>query len=363
MPEKCADPKIQLEVDEFVLDYLVFTATATLLDHAGPKNQRPDCVATDRRGDLALQMVDAFLPVFRDKHRSVRGSRELQFRLRLLRFTVLFTRRLIASETSLSRENVEDLRDALKARTTAYLSKSEITSRFKLECFTNELPVAPEILRGYRREMLSAVVGTHDTMDTYYGSPDSLSLLDTLYLFMALSAHYTMTQGSNVTSQWMLLAADYMVAAVLEQYLVYGASGLEPLREAFAYGFDMDSKGEVGSDELAITNMFWGGVDENEVDGWKEIRDEHLAALLPSDGDTIQEHLRTLEASRRFLSKTEGDVLDFLERLHLAQPPPVLVQLEQGEIKGLARYGKLDARFYEEFPMIALVPQQPSIPL
>lgn len=220
----------------------------------------------------------AFLPVFRNKHSTRRVPSELQFRLRLLKFTVLFSRRLTNSETSPSRENLEGLRATLKERTAAFRSRIDITSGFDLSCFIDELPLAPDVRRAYREQVLNAVAGTSDTLDTY-GCPDSPSLLDTLHLFMALSAHYTMIQGSNVTSQWMLLAADYMVAAVLEQYLIYGACGPEPLLAAFAYGFDMGSKAEVGSDELAIMNMFWGGVDESEVGEWKEIRDEHLAAV------------------------------------------------------------------------------------
>ena len=72
-----------------------------------------------------------------------------------------------------------------------------------------------------------------------------------------------------------------MTEAVLEQYLVYGAAGPEPILEAFAYGFDVKSVAETGSDELAVTNMFWGGENEREVGGWKEIREEHLAAVRP----------------------------------------------------------------------------------
>ena len=69
-----------------------------------------------------------------------------------------------------------------------------------------------------------------------------------------------------------------MASAALEQYLVYGASGVETLREAFAYRLDAESQAEDGSDELAVTAMFWGDREE-EVEGWEEIRKEHLDAV------------------------------------------------------------------------------------
>jgi len=70
-----------------------------------------------------------------------------------------------------------------------------------------------------------------------------------------------------------------MASAALEQYLVLGASGPAPIMEAFAYGFDVQSTAEAGIEELSVTNMFWGGEDEREVDGWREVRGEHLAAV------------------------------------------------------------------------------------
>ena len=69
-----------------------------------------------------------------------------------------------------------------------------------------------------------------------------------------------------------------MASAALEQYLIYGASGVEPLTEAFAYGFDDRCNAEDGSDELAIAAMFWGR-EEKELEGWEEIRLEHLDAV------------------------------------------------------------------------------------
>lgn len=132
-------------------------------------------------------------------------------------------------------------------------------------------------LSQHRQHMLEHF--TYKEAPVSYGSPASLSLLDTLPLFMAVSAAHNILQGDNVTELWMELAARYMTQAVLEQYLVYGAKGSKIIEEAFAYGFSADMMADAYSDSLIIANMFWGGEHEGEVVRWTEIRNEHLLAV------------------------------------------------------------------------------------
>lgn len=105
----------------------------------------------------------------------------------------------------------------------------------------------------------------------------AISLLDTIPLFMALSATQISMQEGTITDTWMRLAAGYMAQAVAEQYLVYGSQRQEVLQEAFSWGFDPDCIAEEGTDHFQINAMFWG-VDA-VVDGWDRIRDEHTQAV------------------------------------------------------------------------------------
>ena len=82
----------------------------------------------------------------------------------------------------------------------------------------------------------------------------------------------------------MRLAARYMMQAILEQYLVYGARGIEAIQEACAYGFDVEDSSqeedaEAREDDLQVANMFWSGEGTEEVGGWAEIRGKHLSAV------------------------------------------------------------------------------------
>lgn len=73
-----------------------------------------------------------------------------------------------------------------------------------------------------------------------FGTASSLSLRDLLPGFMALTAHRA-TIGEfpwRPTMRWIRLAADFMLHAVLEQFLIRGAAGSDVVAEVLAYGFD-----------------------------------------------------------------------------------------------------------------------------
>lgn len=227
----------------------------------------------------------AFLLIFRSKYSEEHGSATLQFRLRLLTFTALFTRRLVPSVTGVEPGILEAMRRRHQARAEAFLSHSCILPELDLAAvFGTESATEPRLSK-QRQRMLEHF--TLDAASAFYGSPASLSLLDTLPLFMAVSAAQKVLQGNGVTDLWMKLAARYMSQAVLEQYLVYGAKSCKVVEEAFAYGFSLHPMLDADSDALIIANMFWEGEHEGEVMGWKEIRNEHLLAVSPGSDSYV----------------------------------------------------------------------------
>ena len=291
---KSADAGTRLDVDEAILDYLLYTAVKALLKDRQARKHDSIPTPERRKADLPLQMVEcqfslpyclhdlrltlaAFLVMFHFNYPDHRCSSTVQFRLCLLKFAALFTRRMEASESSLAPPTLQTLKAQHQQRAKAFLSHYDVTLSLDLTPFGNSLPFPESVQQAQRRRVLCASVS--DLLADHYGSPNSLSLLDTLPSFMALSAAQNTLQGNNVTYLWMRLAARYMAEAVLEQYLIYGAHGSDIIQEAFAYGFDPESISASDSEELAITNLFWGGEDGREVQGWEEIRDEHLKAV------------------------------------------------------------------------------------
>ena len=59
MMERFADPLLQLEVDEWILDYLIFSAVKVLLeDYKGSKRGPGDASGKSERSSMCLQLVD-----------------------------------------------------------------------------------------------------------------------------------------------------------------------------------------------------------------------------------------------------------------------------------------------------------------
>lgn len=209
-------------------------------------------------------------------HPGYHGKLELQFRLRLLKFAVMFTKRVTPTEISPSTPALQKLRDQHQNQTSAFRSSDQSLSNLDLPDLSEYL--APPSHTRIKREQSSRHTTPYD-FPSITPAPYtlSISLLDTLPFFMSLSAAQNSMNQTTITDVWMRLAAGYMAQAVAEQYLIYDSDRHEVLLEAFAWGFDAECGAEEGSDEWQINAMFWG--EDEVVPGWEEIRDEHMQAV------------------------------------------------------------------------------------
>ena len=208
-------------------------------------------------------------------HSDYKANANLHFRLRLLKFTVMFTKRSVPDEANLPDPVLQNLRYRRQERTTSFRACSNGYATLEFPYMNAQLiPLG----QAQRREMMShepsVGIQTSKTLDLFQ---PAVSLLDTIPFFMALSAAQMSMQEGTITDTWMRLAAGYMAQAVAEQYLVYGSQRQETLQEAFSWGFDPECSAEEGTDEFQINAMFWGM--DAVVDGWDRIRDEHLHAV------------------------------------------------------------------------------------
>ena len=287
LEEKRADAAAQLEVDEAILEYLIYKATKTLVrDFQKSRNSR-NGAARKQKVVLQLDLVDcklrcpffirctlmalpAFLVMFRAMHPDHQGTPEVQLRLRLLRFTTLFTRRQSAEDLRSWTQNLQELRNSHQKKANAFkasLALPDLTEYLgpskDLKCVKHEHVLGngtPDRPKGRNASSLPV-----------------LSLLDTVPSFMALSAAKNAMQESKITDTWMRLAAGYMAQAVVEQYLDYGSQRDDVMKEAFAWGFDPDGAAEETNDDWMVNAMFLD--EEAEFKDWGEIRDEHLRAV------------------------------------------------------------------------------------
>ncbi|KAL9594320.1 MAG: hypothetical protein Q9219_007093 [cf. Caloplaca sp. 3 TL-2023] len=285
--ERKADPQIQLAVDESILDYLAYTAIKALLKL--PDEGTP----TEDNAHLPLQMIDSFLAVFHALHPNHHAAAEMNFRLRLLQFTYVFTRR----------------------------------QRFLGQISTTTMTIPPQLLHcGNSKHQESRDISTEQQ--------GLMELRDTIPLFLSLSAAQNTLQESTITELWMRLAAGYMAQAYVEQVLLLHKNSPGLLEDIFHWTFDPNCSAETWSDEWRINNMLDADDDTHEL--WEDIKREHIAALRPPTGTTLTVHLETLVSSGLSLTTFNEKIFEFLVGLLSAHPAPLLTQVESGSIDGLS---------------------------
>ena len=230
----------------------------------------------------------AFLRFFRHRYglSLSRVPSALRFRIRLLRFTGVVTRRHYRCSSSVKQPELDQLREDNWVRSMGWWMTSSAlpTTKKVLEscvaAYVNQLPPDESELEASRTQVLETFHIQPPTQ-SFYGQLQSFSLADGLRFFMSLSAHVVVEMGRDwsVTSKWMELAGEYMLQAVLEEYLVYGATGLSPLLEAFAFGFNPEFSPPAASsveDEEQMTAMFRNSIDHQHHDAWEAVRQKYL---------------------------------------------------------------------------------------
>ena len=371
-----------LEVDHMVLDYAAYQTIRACLATRDPKQQANSSLTT------SLNMSDAFVSIFRARHPLHKPDVELRFRILLLKFVTLFTQRLTRSPTIPSRPALQMLRADNQERAREWIGSADRIPSSSLDVtqFDASLPLPVQALERNRAHVLHALgvpAEDEDYEDAFYGTAGSISLLDLIPLFMRVSAARNAMNQSNLTGRWMQLASEFMLQACLEQYLVYGAQGLDAVDEAFAWGYKEhspnDASAEVGDEMFTcqdneVESMFEDEDYEMEVEDWNSTRLSYLHQLLPlsipgedkapteftsdddsSDWTAFVAHLESV-AKKHSIGAFETSMLSFLSALANSIAKPVIIQLENGRLDGMTEQQTRDfltgcgggpARFFE----------------
>ena len=224
-------------------------------------------------------------------HPDHHASLDLRFRLRLLKFTVMFTTRSAPAEATPPGPVLQNLRHRRREQACSFRSGGNELPGIEIPNWTQY--IVPSNAMEVDEEHTSQKSTTaNEIAETYDLFRPVISLLDTIPLFMAVAAAQIAMQEGTITETWMRLAAGYMAHAAAEQYLVYGSQRQEVLQEAFSWGFDPECSAEEGTDDFQINAMFWA-VDA-VVDGWDKIRDEHAQAVSLNFQCALRISLRAL---------------------------------------------------------------------
>ncbi|KAL1962810.1 hypothetical protein VTN77DRAFT_9179 [Rasamsonia byssochlamydoides] len=312
-----AKPETHFEVDMMILDYLCCKGIQAIL-RARIAERKEEQHKEDI--DSCISLFDTFKCIASINHSRRPISRDLEIKLQLLTFAVLFFHRYrhsawnkSASELGRWRnQNAQSARNWLKAE----------YDKPKVEQSSQQ--VSQTVLDGNYQKMLSElkIPVQSRLLDRRLVMP----LLDILPDFMALCA---MAAPILPAEESMELAAQFMLQASLEQYLVFGRASSDVIDEAFAWG--SPDAGNVNPETNA----------DDDVDDaciWWRKRAKYIRHLQPNPGESLDTRLQN--ASRDFsVSQFEGMVIDFLHGLLTKLEIPTLVQLEIG---GLAELGIID---------------------
>ncbi|KAF2723460.1 hypothetical protein K431DRAFT_188936, partial [Polychaeton citri CBS 116435] len=336
-----------LEVDHMILDYLAYQCiTGRLEFNAHPPSQ-----------DLVLQnnqyLFDAFLPTFKARHPHFKPDPHLGFRLGLLKFITLYKLRLTRSDETPSPEALEILRSNNQTRAVRWIrdptripssASSEIRKRYD-----TALPIPQSALIRNRslacmRAHLEPEGVRHD--NSFYRSGPNVSLLDLLPMFMEISAMINAIFNGAGSEIWIRLAAEFMMQACIEQYLIYGAYGTDAIDEAFAHGYQPDlvpydanihgSRYQATDTEHKINAMFEHPDFAIEIPNWTKLKKSYLLELLAPESTDIPGKLQQIAQSHP-VGVFHDELMDFMEGISQAIPKPILVQLESERLDGLTQ--------------------------
>jgi hypothetical protein len=367
---KTGDASVALEVDHMILDYLLSEATTAVLASRMSENIKSPGLGNK------LATVDAFLEMFKARHPSYSPDPELRFRILLSKFATLFCYRLGRITAVPSPQALRILRDANTARAMEWIQNADRMPSGKLDvsAFQPRLgshldatPLQPgeaqqrktttarqqaylESRRAYTLKALKYPAEDEAYEDAFYGTPECLSLLDLLPSFMAVIAARNELNNSNLSTGLMGLAAQFMLQACLEQYLVCGATGSDAIDEAFAWGYKPTrlTKGHKKSEPITtqvsdsvdptneVDRMFQDEDDHSqEIPDWRETKASFIAEIAHSESKTLRRHLEEV-ADAYPVDEFEDTVLRLLEGLAASLPTSVLSQLEVGNLDGMS---------------------------
>jgi hypothetical protein len=156
-----------------------------------------------------------------------------------------------------------------------------------------------------------------------------------LRLFIELTAaRVNLDDDWLPTSEWFDLAGQFMLQAVIGEYLRNGAYGEDTFNTIFAYGCPgVERWAEEPSDVAAMRRLFCTETNPREQNrDWTNVKRQYIAELLPQGQS--ESNLQAIQRAqeRHPYAAFEESLLSFLKYLHEGLVKPDLAQVEEGRI-------------------------------
>ena len=139
-------------------------------------------------------------------------------------------------------------------------------------------PLSDGALAANRQELASALGMPLDKRRWVTDVEGTPSLHCLLPLFIELTASRVSLGEWAPTEEWLHLAGQFMLQAVIEEYLRNGAFGSESFNTIFAFGCPgTEPRSDEGSDVEAMRSVFCDEADPHkQIHGWSRLRRDYI---------------------------------------------------------------------------------------
>jgi hypothetical protein len=249
---------------------------------------------------------------------------------------LIFTHRLHHGETWTTEESLNSLREQNKSRGEYWQQRTQHPPALQ-QPFDQpkDFPLSDGALYENRSELASTLSMPLDQRRWVTDVAGTPSLHCLLPLFIELTAaRVNLDDDWLPTGDWFDLAGQFMLQAVIGEYLRNGAYGQETFNTIFAYGCPgVERWAEEPSDVIAMRRLFCSENNPREQNReWTNVKRRYISELLPQDRS--ESNLQAIQRAQEQhpYAAFEESLLSFLKYLHEGLVKPDLAQVEEGRI-------------------------------
>lgn len=201
------------------------------------------------------------------------------FRSRLLQFLLLLTHRYHPTQTWTNGDSLRKLRQQNRARMTVWSDSHGLERNFT----TPNRIIDDEAITSARQHQASELALPSTFRPDQLSDPDRPALDQLLPVFIELTAARTrLGDDWEPTSDWFNLAGQFMLQAVIDQYVTNGHCSAESFTAIFAFGDPGAQRENEGTDITAMRSLFCtGDVSRTELPEWEKVRSNYIKIVSP----------------------------------------------------------------------------------
>ncbi|KAL5384770.1 hypothetical protein DPSP01_005207 [Paraphaeosphaeria sporulosa] len=320
----------QFDVDLTIMDFLAYKATDLVFEwRAGSNPHQSDLPSA------LVTMTAEWRTFLKHKHSGKRLNSQAAFRSRLLQFSLLFTHRLNHEQTWTTEESLNELRAQNRKRGQYWNDAGRTPALQRPFDPSSEFPLADGALAENRHNLACAIDQPQERRRWVTDLEGTPTLHCLLPLFVELTAARVQLGDWVPSEGWMDLMGQFMLHAVLEEYLLNGAYSQETFNTIFAFGCPgTEHRSDEGGDVVAMRSIFCSDAHPHqEIPGWSEVRQRYVQELLPPPNSSTS-FVQAMERAQELhpYEAFENSTIAFLEYLHDELIKPDLVQVEEGRV-------------------------------